>query len=1069
MDTQKKSNGIILIVDDDNSSRTLIKKMLAKENYTLLEAKNGKSAIKIAQKEHPHLILLDVIMPGMDGYETCKALKQNKQTQDIPVVFVTGQHNIKDQVKGLNSGALDYIVKPFNTRILSQKVKNFIALRKGEIEHSFLRLIEDELIRSETRERSLRMVMPNILYQISPEGIIDGRITEINSSVDILGYTPEELIGKPLCKIIHPDDVKKIAKSFVIPKYKNKEKKTPLLPADERRTDQRRTINLETRLIAKDGQILNVMINAVGRYKRDKQGGLKFIGTYGVITDITDLKQIEKKLEEERNLLQTIINTIPDQIYIKNTKGQFVIANRACLKKYGMKKPEDIIGKTDFDFYPKSLAKSCFDDEQKIFHTGKPILNKEHIIKPKNSPEYCFIISKIPYKDSNGNIGGLVGINRDITDLREAEDEAIQKWELLNIIINTIPDIISVKNTNNQFIAVNRACLKFMGEKKSENVIGKTDFDFWPGSLSESFYKEEQKIFQSGRPMINQEYKYADNNGKKGYALSSKLPLKDSNNNIIGLVAISRDVTKIKETEEELKKKWELLQNIINIVPDSIYVKDTKSRFIIGNQACLKNMGVKKINAIIGKTDFDFSPKPLVQSWFDDEQKIFRTGKPIINNDYEYTTEDGKKEYSLISKIPYKDSNGKIIGLVGIGHDITEHQKEHERLLKAQKHAAEQEKLGLVGQIAGKMAHDFNNILAIIKGNAQMELLNDNLNDEIEKTLEIIVTASDKGKNLTKNLVAFAKDQEPKLSYFKLNDKISLVLTLLQNDMESIEIIRDYDPKLDNLLADTGMLEHALVNLIQNSIHAMSLTENPRLILKTYSKNKNICFEIIDNGCGIPEEYRNKIFHPSVTLKGSHDSSGAYKNNIKGTGYGLSNIKKYIEKHKGSISLKSKINQGTTFTISLPIFKEKLSKEEIKSIKIKQPLTATGKRVLLVEDEIALSHMEYTMLTKHLKHDVDVVSEGKIAIDYFNKNVYDVISLDYMLPDIDGMEVYEKIRKINKTIPIIFVSGNLQFLESTHKMKENDKYLDYISKPFDNTEYLDRINEWLIKTVDNKS
>ncbi|MCP4673415.1 MAG: hypothetical protein GY857_19170, partial [Desulfobacula sp.] len=174
-------------------------------------------------------------------------------------------------------------------------------------------------------------------------------------------------------------------------------------------------------------------------------------------------------------------------------------------------------------------------------------------------------------------------------------------------------------------------------------------------------------------------------------------------------------------------------------------------------------------------------------------------------------------------------------------------------------------------QVAGKMAHDFNNILGIIMGNTELSIL-DCRDEETKKTLKLVLEQTIRGKNLTKNLVAFAKSHEPKQKFFKINEKIDMVLSLLRRDLDGIELIKEDKPGVPDLLADPGMIEHALVNLLQNSIHAMSLVNNPRIIVRSFSINNHIFFEIEDNGCGIPPEHLKDIFDPSFTLKGSRDS-----------------------------------------------------------------------------------------------------------------------------------------------------------------------------------------------------
>jgi len=257
------------------------------------------------------------------------------------------------------------------------------------------------------------------------------------------------------------------------------------------------------------------------------------------------------------------------------------------------------------------------------------------------------------------------------------------------------------------------------------------------------------------------------------------------------------------------------------------------------------------------------------------------------------------------------------------------------------------------------------------------------------------------------------------------------------------------------------MIEHAIVNLIQNSIHATSIKNNPCIILRTYNSDENICFEIQDNGCGIPRKHLARIYEPSFTLKGTRDVTGSYKPGIKGTGYGMANVNKYIEQHKGLLQVESEIDKGTKFTISMPIIKKELTIKEKKEIQ--NSTTAFEKYILLTEDEKAISDVQYGILTQEpCNHRVDKAFNGQAALDLFKKNNYDLVSLDYILPGkINGMDVYNHIRENNKTIPILFISGNIEFLESIKELKQKDAHMDHLSKPCRNKDYLNRINQLL--------
>jgi DNA-binding NtrC family response regulator len=155
---------------------------------------------------------------------------------------------------------------------------------------------------------------------------------------------------------------------------------------------------------------------------------------------------------------------------------------------------------------------------------------------------------------------------------------------------------------------------------------------------------------------------------------------------------------------------------------------------------------------------------------------------------------------------------------------------------------------------------------------------------------------------------------------------------------------------------------------------------------------------------------------------------------------------------------------GTKFTIALPILEKKLTGEEKKALQKK--ITPFEKYILLVEDEIAISDVQYQILTQApCNHTVDIANNGQVAMDLFEKNQYDLVSLDYVLPGhFNGMDIYTHIRTIDKKIPILFISGNMDFLESIKALKQKDARIDHLSKPCQNKQYVDRINR-LFKTT----
>ena len=518
----------------------------------------------------------------------------------------------------------------------------------------------------------------------------------------------------------------------------------------------------------------------------------------------------------------------------------------------------------------------------------------------------------------------------------------------------------------------------------------------------------------------------------------------------------------LQTTNEELsheirdRKKSEAELIVKNLVFESAItansISNQKGILTSVNKTFLKTWGYENKADVLGK--------PIAQflKYEDQAKKIIFSLDETGSWEGEFTAlkKGGSTftAYGLATTI--HDFSENITGYQSSVFDISDRKKMETEKVDAQRIAGEQEKLALVGQIAGKMAHDFNNILGIIMGHTEFALQEcEDL--ETKGTFEVIFDQTIRGKNLTKNLIAFAKSSEPKQEYFSINEKINFVLKLLKNDLGNIEILKDELAEIE-ILADPGMIEHSLVNLLQNSIHATSLTINPRIIIRISSEENSVSLEIEDNGCGIPEEHIENIFAPSFSLKGSQDIHRKYKAGIKGTGYGMANVKKYIELHKGAISAESSLETGTKINIKLPLVRTELSQKELCEF---QPInTFSGKYILLVEDEPAISDVQCKTLTQEpINHRVDIAPNGAIAMEMFKNNQYDLVSLDYMLPGkTNGMDIYLHIRKYNRSIPILFLSGNLEFLESIELLKQKDEYLQHLSKPCLSADYINGMN-----------
>ncbi len=420
------------------------------------------------------------------------------------------------------------------------------------------------------------------------------------------------------------------------------------------------------------------------------------------------------EISQERLILRTLIDNLPDFVFVKDAQSRFVILNTACAQQLGASYPEEVLGKSDADFVTPELAAQYLADEQALMRSGQ-VLHKEEPVQHKQSGEMRWsLTTKIPLRDDAGKIMGLMGIARDITKRKQAEEalrqsrdelekrvaertgEISQERLLLRTLIDNLPDCIYAKDTAGRKTMANPADLKNLRCQTEAEAIGKSDFDLFPKDIAEKFWADDQKVIQ-GQPVINREEYFLNEEGEKRWLLTSKLPLRDQNGKIVGLVGIGRDITERKQAEEalrqahnelekrvaertaELSQERRLLRTLIDNLPDGIYAKDTAGRKTMANPADLKILGCQTEAEAIGKSDFDLFPKDMAEKFWADDQKVIH-GEPVINREEFVLDEQGRKSWLLTSKLPLRDQDGKIVGLVGIGRNITEQKQAEEAL-----------------------------------------------------------------------------------------------------------------------------------------------------------------------------------------------------------------------------------------------------------------------------------------------------------------------------------------------------------------------------------------------------
>ncbi len=267
----------------------------------------------------------------------------------------------------------------------------------------------------------------------------------------------------------------------------------------------------------------------------------------------------EAQFGRERDLLNTLLDNIPDRIYFKDRESRFIRINRALMTLFGLERPEQAYGHTDADFYGSEHAQDALADERRVMETGEPVFNKVESETLQNGGRAWSLTTKLPMCDRTGAIVGTCGISREITDFKEMESALENERNLLRAVIDNVPDHIFLKDTEGHYLLDNVAHMRWLGASDRSEVIGRTPFDFFPDETARAFEAADRPILLSGQPLVNQEERTLDPKGNAQWSLLTKVPWLAEDGRIHGLVCMKRDITQQKMAEARLMQVNEKL------------------------------------------------------------------------------------------------------------------------------------------------------------------------------------------------------------------------------------------------------------------------------------------------------------------------------------------------------------------------------------------------------------------------------------------------------------------------------------------------------------------------------
>ncbi len=623
----------------------------------------------------------------------------------------------------------------------------------------------------------------------------------------------------------------------------------------------------------------------------------------------------------------------------------------------------------------------------------------------------------------NEEVDAVIGKNRLLLlRLKEFEEALQESEELQRITLENIQDPIFITDSNGKFTFICPNNLHILGYSVAE-IEAMGNISVFMGENQSLFDLED--LNRLGE-IPNIEAVVANKNGtKRNYLVNVKrVSIKGGT-----ILYVCRDITERKQAEEALRNSEALKNAIIESSPDCIKLLDLEGNLTYMNKGGQEKLEIKDITVYLNKknwTDF-WQGKDDIKA----RMALDTAVKGAIGNFQGYSpTETGTPRLWDVIISPIWGSNGEVERLLAVSRDITEQKQMADHLLQAQKMEA-------IGTLAGGIAHDYNNLLAIIMGNLSMAQEEIEPHSAMAEFLHEIEQASCKARDLTHQFLTLSQAGYPRKEWGSIESLLKAVRGQARA-YEGIEYTLSIQDDLWPVEFDSIQMHYAISNVLTNAVEAMPqggkiAIETKNQVIEDKSKDstsplnegKYVKISIKDEGRGIPEKHLNRIFDPYFSTK----ERGVQK----GMGLGLATAYAIVEKHGGHIMLNSTTGVGTTATIYLPVAVErrKRPRAKPKSVDIAPSISSgqlTTKRILVMDDEESLRILAQKMLER-LGHEVETVKDGVEAIETYEKHMdsgepFDGVILDLTIKGgMGGEQTIRELMKIDPNVKAIVCSG----------------------------------------------
>ena len=812
------------------------------------------------------------------------------------------------------------------------------AVREGgrivRLVGNFMDITERKQAESQLRLQSLVL---NQIQDCVTVTDLAGVITYVNDAeVRVLGYSREELIGSSTSK------------------YGEDPEQGPTQQEIIEKTLNHGTWRGEVINQTADGQ--EVILDCRTQVVFDEHGIR--VALAGIATDITERKQAEEALRKSEEKWRNILVNTPQVGIALDPEARIVFANKHFLELTGWS-TEEILGGNWFDlFIPEDVREEVRGVFDTVMHTRDTVAFSTHQneILTKTGEKRNVAWSNVLTKDANGDVVDVTCLGIDLTQRKQAEEALRESEERFRVLVESSSVGVMRANASGEATYANPAMGRVLEVEDPKELLGTGWESFFTPESLEAVRRENPKRSES--LPSSYEVEVVGKKGTKCNLLVCGGPLFSSDGGFQGTIATFLDISEIKRAEEALREIQAFQAALIACSPVALYSIHADGLVQSWNPAAERIFGWKA-EEVIGR------PSPIVP---EDQQEAFEamlqevleghtfTGREVIRS-----RKDGSLLTGRLSTAAIRDASGRIVGILGALEDISESKMLEEELAQSQK-------MESVGRLAGGVAHDFNNMLNVILGNA--DLMMDDLPDEgyLRTGIEEIRKAAERSADLTRQLLAFARRQTVAPKVLDLNDTVESMLKMLGRLIgEDIDLMWQPAKALAPVRVDPAQIDQVLANLTVNARDAIGhnvgkvTIETGQLTIDEaycathagFVPGHYVTLAVSDDGCGMDEETQAQIFEPFFTTKDVGE----------GTGLGLATVYGIVRQNQGFINVYSEPGQGTTFKIYLPVYKS--SQDRAPQVHVPtEPPSRGHETVLLVEDEPSILKMAGMMLER---------------------------------------------------------------------------------------------------------